>query len=175
LYAESINDIDRIKGMLLNHINEYPGIRYRELLRLTGHSNGVLSYHLSILEKSNKIRVDRRKNRITRYYLSSVTSNESEVLGYVRHNIARQIIIFLLDHDLCTFNEIVDHTQKAPSTISWHLKRLRDSGLVSILFGNDYQLYRVINSTVVRAVIYKYKESFVDSTVNNFTEMMEEL
>jgi DNA-binding transcriptional ArsR family regulator len=119
--------------------------------------------------------VDRRKNRITRYYLSSVTSNESDVLGYVRHNIARQIIIFLLDHDLCTFNEIVDHTQKAPSTISWHLKRLRDSGLVSILFGNDYQLYRVINSTVVRAVIYKYKESFVDSTVNNFTEMMEEL
>jgi predicted transcriptional regulator len=38
------------KDLLLNHIEQAPGIRYRELLRLTGFVNGVLTYHLAALE-----------------------------------------------------------------------------------------------------------------------------
>jgi len=38
---------DSIQIILLKHIDEYPGIRYRELLRLTDLSNSVLhiTYH----------------------------------------------------------------------------------------------------------------------------------
>ena len=36
-------------------LHEIPGIRYRELLRMTGLSNGVLSYHLRFLDNSGKI------------------------------------------------------------------------------------------------------------------------
>jgi predicted transcriptional regulator len=50
-------------------INGNPGIRYRELLRLSNLSNGVLTYHLALLEKSYLIQVDRNENKkITRYY-----------------------------------------------------------------------------------------------------------
>ena len=44
---------------ILKYVNEIPGIRYRELLRMTGLSNGVLSYHLRSLDNSGKIRVNR--------------------------------------------------------------------------------------------------------------------
>jgi predicted transcriptional regulator len=44
---------DESKIILLKHINKSPGIRYRELQRATGFANGVLAYHLNILEKSN--------------------------------------------------------------------------------------------------------------------------
>jgi predicted transcriptional regulator len=47
---------DSIQSTLLKHIEEYPGLRYRQLLRLTNIVNGVLSYHLKRLEKSNQIR-----------------------------------------------------------------------------------------------------------------------
>ena len=43
------------KTMLLRHIEENPGIRYRELLRMTGLANGVLTYHLAALEKSGVV------------------------------------------------------------------------------------------------------------------------
>ena len=110
----------------MQYINENPGIRYRELLRLTCLANGVLTYHLSIIEKSHQIKVDRSKNsKITRYYPINVPSEESEILGYIRENVVRQIILFMLEHDLCTFGEIVEHTKKAPSTTSWYLKRLK--------------------------------------------------
>ena len=64
------------------HINNIPGIRYRELLRLTGLSNGVVAYHLSALEKSSQIRVDRQKeNRTTRYYSIIIPTQESDILA----------------------------------------------------------------------------------------------
>ena len=163
-----------VKAILLEHIERNPGIRYRELLRLTGLVNGVLTYHVAALEKSGTIRVD-RQSRMTRYYPVSVPESESNVLKYVRHEPARQIVLFILDHDLCTFNEIVDHLGKAPSTASSHLKRLKDAGIVSVRYGEHYQLYRLADKELVAEVLSKYKASFVDKVVDNYANMMEEL
>ena len=107
-------------------------------MRRTGLVNGVLSYHLSALEKSDVIKVDRQP-RTTRYYPVTVSDKEYNVLKFVRHKPVRQIMIFLLERDLCTFNEIVDHMQKATSTVSLHLRRIREGGVISIRHG-EYQL-----------------------------------
>jgi predicted transcriptional regulator len=48
-----------IPSKLLKYISVHPGIRYRELLRLAGLTNGVLTYHISSLKKSGQITVDR--------------------------------------------------------------------------------------------------------------------
>jgi predicted transcriptional regulator len=167
---------DDKKDLILRSIEDIPGVRHRELLRLTGLSNGVLTYHLSTLYKLNQIRIDRQKSsKMTRYYTVNIPSNEISIIGYFRNNTTRQIIIFLLEHDLCTFNEIVDNIKKAPSTISWHLKRLREAQIISIRQGNEYQLYTLTNSESVAQILYKYKESFVDRIVNNYAEMIEDL
>lgn len=157
----------------MNQIGQTPGIRYRELLRLTGFVNGVLTYHLAALEKENVIRVDRGP-RITRYYPVNVSEKESAILKFVRHEPVRQIVRFILEHDMSTFNEIVDHTGKAPSTISCHLKRLREAGIISVRYG-EYQIYRLVEKDFVADVLSKYKASFVDKVVDNYTEMLEEL
>ena len=39
-----------VQDKIVKCVNEIPGIRYRELLRMTGLSNGVLSYHLRFLD-----------------------------------------------------------------------------------------------------------------------------
>ena len=78
----SINELSDPKEMIMMHINNNPGIRYRELLRLTLLSNGVVEYHLSALEKSYHIKVVRQKeNRTTRYYSISIPAQESDFLG----------------------------------------------------------------------------------------------
>ena len=170
------NDFNDPKDMLLTHVNNMPGIRYRELLRLTGLSNGVLAYHLNGLEKSSQIRVDRQKeNRTTRYYSISIPTQESDILRQLRNNVPRQIIKLILEHDLCTFNEIVEHLKKASSTVSWHLKRLKEAGIISVKYGGEYHTYQIISPELVSDVLYKYKESFADAVVNNYTQMIEEL
>ncbi|MFZ0513655.1 MAG: winged helix-turn-helix transcriptional regulator [Candidatus Nitrosopolaris sp.] len=163
------------KAIILNHITNNPGIKYRELLRSTGLANGTLEYHVKILERSHKVTVERHDGRRARYYPICIPADESQILGYIRNNIARQIVIFMLKHDLCTFNEILEHIKKAASTASWHLKRLSDAGLISITYGQEYQLYRVANSKLVKEVLYKYEESFRDKIANGYYEMFGEL
>jgi DNA-binding transcriptional ArsR family regulator len=160
--------------LLMKNIEQTPGIRYRELLRLTGLVNGVLSYHLSALERANVIKVN-RESRITRYYPVNVSDKESAILKFVRREPIRQILLFILEHDMCTFNEIVDHTGKAPSTVSSHLKRLRGAGIILIRHGEYHQLYCVAEGDLIAEVLSKYTASFTDKVVDNYTEMLEEL
>jgi DNA-binding transcriptional ArsR family regulator len=169
---QSTETIDT-RAVLLRSIEENPGIRYRELLRTTGLVNGVLSYHLSALERLDVIKVDRQP-RTTRYYPVTISDQEYNILKFVRHKPVRQIMLFLIERDSCTFNEIVDHMQKAPSTVSLHLRRLREGGMISIRYG-EYQLYSLTNRDIVCEVLAKYKSSFTDRVVDSYEEMMEEL
>jgi DNA-binding transcriptional ArsR family regulator len=169
-----VTELANTQILLMKQIEQTPGIRYRELLRLTGLVNGVLTYHLAALERANVIKVN-RESRMTRYYPVSVSDQESAILKFIRREPIRQILLFVLEHDMCTFNEIVDHTQKAPSTVSSHLMRLREAGVILIRHGEYHQLYRVAESELVAEVLSKYTTSFVDKVVDNYTEMLEEL
>jgi DNA-binding transcriptional ArsR family regulator len=81
----------------------------------------------------------------------------------------------MLDHNLCTFNEIVDHIQKAPSTASSYLKRLKEDGIITVRYGEQYQLYRLADRELVAEVLSKYRASFADKVVDNYVDLMEEL
>lgn len=163
------------KSLILKQIEESPGIRYRELLRLTGLTNGGLEYHLKILEKSHQVRVDRHDGRRTRYYSLNISAEESNILGCIRNRVARQIVSFILEHDSCTFGEIVEYIQKAPSTVSWHLKRISEAGIISVSYGQDYQLYSITNSHVINEVLRKYGDSFQDKVTDAYYEMFGEI
>ena len=176
----ALDHLSEIQNKLIRFINSQPGIRYRELLRVSGLSNGVLTYHITNLEKSGWIVADRNNNnKITRYYPNNIPVEEADIIGHIRNNGARQIILFILDHDSCTFNEIIKYTKKAPSTISWHLKRLKDSGIISVLYNHTnhcQQRYKVRDFESITSVLSKYKESFAaDKIVNNYAEIIEDL
>ncbi|MGC2668558.1 MAG: winged helix-turn-helix transcriptional regulator [Candidatus Nitrosopolaris sp.] len=148
-----------VKLLIMIQIRDTPGVRYRELMRLTGLSNGVLEYHLRILEKSDRIKVDRLEGKRARYYSIDIPTDESHILGFIRNNVSRQIVTFILQHELCTFDEILEHIKKAPSTSSWHLKRLSKAAIISVTYGKRYQLYQVLDSKFVEEILYKYEES----------------
>ncbi|HET7148121.1 MAG TPA: ArsR family transcriptional regulator [Candidatus Nitrosopolaris sp.] len=173
--SQSITTTVDTKAIILEQIAKTPGIRYKELLRSTGLTNGTLEYHLKIFEKLHKVKVDRHDGRRTRYYPLNISTDESHILGSVRNSVARKIVYFILGYDLCTFGEIVEHIKKAPSTVSWHLKRLSEAGMISISYGQEYQLYSIVNSNLVKEVLFKYEESFRDKIANGYYEMFEEL
>ncbi len=154
--------------VILKQIGETPGIRYRELVRSTGLSNGTLEYHLRILERTHKVKVDISDGKRGRYYPIDILANESNIIGFIRNNVSRQIVTFILEHELCTFGEILEHIKKAPSTLSWHLKRLSKAAIISVTYGKQYQLYQVLNSKFVQEILYKYGKSFKEQVANGY-------
>jgi predicted transcriptional regulator len=137
------------KSKILKYINSVPGIRFRELLRLTGLPNGTLEYQLKILESIHKVTSFRRSGRRKGYFPIDFPADESHILEHIRNQVARQIVIFILENDLCTFDSILKNIKKAPSTLSWHLKRLSEAKIISVIYGQKLQLYRVINAKLV--------------------------
>lgn len=68
---------------ILKVINQSPGIRYRELTRRTGFANGVLTYHLNILEQIRCINKFKQSN-VTRYYPIDIPIQDLKVISHLR-------------------------------------------------------------------------------------------
>ncbi len=54
-------------------------------------------------------------------------------------------------------------------------EELCDAGIISITYGQEYQLYSIVNYNLVKEVLYKYDESFRDKIANEYYEMFGEL
>jgi len=164
-----------IQDKIVKCVNEIPGIRYRELLRITGISNGVLSYHLNLLDNSGKIRVNRLNNRVTRYFSYDVSLYETYVIGLLRQETSRKIIMYILEKGTCGFNDIIIHTRKVPSTISWHMARLKAANIVKVRKQYEFNYYEIgMDRLILQDLLSKYKSSFTEKIVDDYIDMINE-
>jgi predicted transcriptional regulator len=164
-----------IQDKIVKCVNEIPGIRYRELLRITGISNGVLSYHLNLLGNSGKIRVNRVNNRVTRYFSYDVSLHETYVIGLLRQETSRKIIMYILEKGTCGFNDIIIHTRKVPSTISWHMARLKAANIVKVRKQYEFNYYEIgMDRLILQDLLSKYKSNFTEKIVDDYIDMINE-
>jgi predicted transcriptional regulator len=169
------NKTNSVQDKIVKYVNEIPGIRYRELLRMTGLSNGVLTYHLRFLDNTEKIRVNRINNRVTRYFSYEVPPHESSIIGLLRQETTRKIIMYLLENGTCRFNDIMIHTKKVPSTISWHMGRLKAANIINIRKQNESKYYEIgMDKIILQDLLSKYKSSFTEKIVDNYVDMINE-
>ena len=128
-----------------------------------------------MLERKGKIRVHRIRTKITRYYLSQIPDKDTNMLSSLKNKMTRQLVMYILTHDMCSFSSIVECSGKAPSTISWHLNRLRDTGIISVETSERSEHYTLVNSIEVKKILRSYKQAFMDKSVDNYVEMMNQL
>ncbi|HEX7178322.1 MAG TPA: winged helix-turn-helix transcriptional regulator [Nitrososphaeraceae archaeon] len=185
----SINTLPELQQKLLLCIDQNPGIRYRELLRLINFSNGVLSYHVNKLEKLDLVNVE-RKNRLTRFFPRNISNEVMGILGNLRNQTSYEIIKLLSEKGPISQQEVVKSTRKAASTISWRMKKLLDDNIICIKdkdynydenkdFGSKVQykkvkLYDLLNRNLVNDLIYNTNK-YIDSMVSNYSEMVDSL
>jgi predicted transcriptional regulator len=99
-------DVSGVKRGLLSLVCKFLGIRYHELAKFMRLSHGVLSHHLTYLEKARYVQVDRRTGT-TRYYPLTVSNQDFALIGALRSEPVRKIIQLILEKECCTFKEIV--------------------------------------------------------------------
>ena len=184
-----LNSLPKLQQELLVCIDENPGNRYRELMRLIKFPNGVLSYHIDKLEKMDLVNVE-RKSRITRFFPRNISNDIMGILGNLRSQTSYEIIKLLYEKGPISQQEIIKYTRKAASTISWQMKKLLDENIICIKnndsnydenkeFGSNIlskkvKLYDLLNRTLVNDLIYKTNK-YIDSVVNNYSEIIDSL
>jgi len=184
-----LNSLPKLQQELLVCIDENPGIRYRELMRMIKFPNGVLSYHIDKLEKMDLVNVE-RKSRITRFFPRNISNDIMGILGNLRSQTSYEIIKLLYEKGPISQQEIIKYTRKAASTISWQMKKLLDENIICIknndsnydennefgskILSKKVKLYDLLNRTLVNDLIYKTNK-YIDSVVNNYSEIIDSL
>src|SRR5918994_998430 len=84
---------DNKRSKIMGIILKSPAVIYRQLLRFTGVSNGLLSYILRNLETSKHIVVNRGdRKRTTDYFPKNMGTKEVHVMTSLANNTNREIV-----------------------------------------------------------------------------------
>ena len=155
---------------IYNLIKSRPGLHKREIARIIGMSLSTIDYHLHYMEKKELVE-SRSDGKYKRYFVKEKGKKENKRLfAMLRQEVPRRILIFLLSHPNAIHKEICEHIGKAPSTISFHMKKLIKEGIVEEIPHGKEKAYVVKNKDEVIDLLITYKESFVDKAVDRFLD-----
>ncbi|MDE1727002.1 MAG: winged helix-turn-helix transcriptional regulator [Thaumarchaeota archaeon] len=159
---------------IIEVVEKNPGIKFREIMRETGMKNGVLGYYASKLEKDGSVKVERSPGQ-TRFYPPGVPGNEILLIKNLRQETPRQILSSLLQHEMLSFSELVEKTQKSPATVSLYLSQITKDGIVECKLVDTKKKYFVKYIETLRKIIDKYHPSLIESSADRFADTFSSL
>ncbi len=155
---------------IYNLIESSPGLHKREIARELGMSLSTIDYHLHYMEK-RKMVVAKSDGKYKRYFPKrelEMNIWDRKILSMLRQEVPRKILMFLLLHPRAIHKEVCEYVGKAPSTVSFHMKKLIREGLVEEISLGKEKAYVVLNEKKVASLLKEYKETFVDRAVDKF-------
>jgi predicted transcriptional regulator len=95
-------------------------------------------------------------------------------MGLLRQKTIREVILILLLHGNCTHEQIATVVKLSPSTVSWHLNKLQEGGVIGSGKDGRRTIYWLLaDKDQIISLLVAYQESFLDSLVDRVIEMWE--
>lgn len=122
---------NEMRGKIYSFIVENPGVCFTDIEKGMSVNRGTLEYHLGILKREHRIAVLTKKRRGFYFENSGKYSAcEMEIYSALRNDTGYAICDYLMDCPGACRDDIVSFAKMTCSTVSWHMKRLLDSGAV---------------------------------------------
>ncbi len=154
-------------------VKEFAGSHFREIERKSGLSTGSVKHHLDYLEKNGLVAHEKEGNNL-RYFPREFHSGNKKVMGLLRQESMRKIMLFLLTHNQPNHEEIVDYVGLSPSTVSWHLKKLEEEQVIKSTKAGRKTFYALLTEkSAIMNLLITYQESFFDALVDNVIKTWE--
>ena len=156
---------------IYNLVKKYAGCHFRDLERKGKIPASSLKYHLNYLVK-HKLITEKKEGNNLRYFPEEFNENNKAILGLLRQESIRKILIFLLINENCNHEDFVRFAKLSPSTISWHLRKLETKKIIiSTKNGRNTYYKLILDKNEIMNLLITYQESFLDSLVNKTIEM----
>ena len=153
-------------------IEENPGIRFNEIMRITDIRNGTLSHYVKKLEENGSIKLERTP-RVTRAYPTGINSHEATICKYLTMPTQKKLILFLLKKEVATSIEIREFLKKSPSVISVNLNELFRAKIINKQYDIPSNKYSLKNSQEIKGVLKEYYPNLIDKLSENTIEIFD--
>lgn len=155
---------------IYEHLRRVPGLHLRQVQRDLDMPMGTLQYHLHTMERAGLL-VTRSDGRFKAFYLNeNLDRRDRDFLYYLRQEMPRRIAMEIVEQPGISFQELTDLLPIDASTLSFHLKKLRLSGIVEESRRGHKKAYHSTDAERIRRIIVRYRATFLDEHVNRFAQ-----
>lgn len=155
---------------IYDHVREVPGVHLRQLERDLTMPLGTLEYHLHQMERAGLL-VTREDGRFKAFYPSDgLDRRDRDALYYLRQEQPRRIALEIVNEPGISFQVLASRMTISPSTLSFHLAKLRNAGLVAEQRAGREKTFTCPDAERVRSIVLKYRSTFVDTVVDRFAD-----
>jgi predicted transcriptional regulator len=168
---EDLSENLAIRKRLLDIVKNKPGIHFREIQRDAEVAMGELEYHLQVLEKLELISKTVSKG-YTRYYPAyELGTDDKRIMGQLRQEKLRDIVLFLLSRDETNHKDISKHFSLFKSTTSFYMEKLLAAGIVTKKKEGRNVIYEVKEPEKILRLILIYKKGFGEEIVKRVEDL----
>jgi predicted transcriptional regulator len=128
--------VEPMRARILETVDHYPGLHLRELARQLGTSVSLIEYHVPFLHALGHVDIE-EDARFRRVYPATMPTADRQAIATLRDPQRLHIVMILLDGPL-RHAELAKRARLGKSTLSFHLRRLEEAGLVEP--GENYAL-----------------------------------
>ncbi len=125
-----------------------PGINFRGICNSLTLPFGVVQYHVGVLMRAGLVSA-RRDGRNKRYFESKkFSSKEMKVISLLRHQTAGEILTILSKDQTVSHRNLAQRLEISSQALTWHMKRLKEMGLITSLIDEVNVKYLLDEATV---------------------------
>jgi len=118
------------RRLIYNLIIDNPGLHLREIARRLNLRYFNLNYHINYLKRLGMISIKKDDSYSRVYPKDCIGKNEKQVLNILRKKTPRRIIIYIFYSGATTQRDIAENLEKDPTTIKYHLSKLKELDLI---------------------------------------------
>jgi len=141
-----------------------PGLHLSKIAELLNMRVSLAEYHLIYLVK-NQIIIPVKESGYLRFYVKGkIGAEDKRILALLRQDVPLRIVLFLLKNVALQHKDILRNVDVAPSTLSYHLKKLVGHGIVQVQTYGEERGYSISNKELIIRLLIQYKPyNLIDS------------
>jgi DNA-binding MarR family transcriptional regulator len=130
------------RGRIFQYITDNPGVHYNRIKSHLNVKNGVLAYHLKVLEEQEYIK-SRKDGKLKRFYHMKYTISEN--MTHL-NEIQRKIMEMISNRPEINQIDLAKATSSSPAVISYNINQLVKKGLIKTDYVGREVHYNVVKS-----------------------------
>lgn len=151
------------------------GVHFNELVRESDFAPGQVQYHVRRLLEDDRLVREEFYGR-THYYPPEYDEWERAALALFRRETAREIVLYLIEHEPTGPADVADALDIARSTLEYHIDHLVDRDIVEKRYDERNRVVlELANPDATGRLLTTVTPSVPDRLVDRFTRLVDEL
>lgn len=159
-----------LRRRIYEAVESSPGLHMRALAAQLDMAVSSIEYHLYHLVRTGHL-ATRESGGFKAYYLAEgIDRRDKDILYLIRQDAVRKVCADLALNEGATPKEIRGRVGMSAPTLSFHLKKLREAGLIEETAEGRTKRVSLVDPERVANLLVTYRASFMDGAVDRFAK-----